>query len=289
MRVVAHEQELSSMLALARQEAAGAFGDDAMYIERYLPRVRHVEVQVLADAAGEVKALGDRDCSTQRRHQKLVEEAPATNLAPKSRVEMSAAAVRLARAVGYRGAGTVEFLVDVDTGAFYFIEMNTRIQVEHTVTEEITQTDLVAWQLRIAGGESLESLGTVVPSGHAIEFRITAEDPARDFAPNPGRIDVFEIPGGPGVRCDTHCYPGYVVPPYYDSLLAKLVVRGRDRNECIRRARRALREFQVEGITTTIGFHLWLLDQGEFVAGSQTTSYLTDLIGRSNDLQEALA
>jgi len=288
MRVVAHEQELSAMLALARQEATGAFGDDTMYVERYLPRVRHVEVQVLADAAGKVAALGDRDCSMQRRHQKVVEEAPATDLAPESRAEMSDAAVRLARAVDYRGAGTVEFLLDVDTGAFYFIEMNTRIQVEHTVTEEITQTDLVAWQLRIAGGESLQSLGAVAPSGHAIEFRITAEDPARDFAPTPGRIEVFEIPGGPGIRCDTHCYPGYVVPTYYDSLLAKLVVRGRDRDESIRRARRALREFRVDGVTTTIGFHQWLLDQAEFTAGTYTTSYLTDLIGRSNNLQEAL-
>jgi acetyl-CoA carboxylase, biotin carboxylase subunit len=286
MRIVSDADELPSVLSLARQEAAGAFGDDSMYVERYLPRVRHVEVQVLGDTHGTVVALGERDCSVQRRHQKVVEEAPA-DLPDDTRHQMCQTAVRLAEAVDYRGAGTVEFLVDVDTGAYYFIEMNTRIQVEHPVTEEITGVDLVAWQLRVAAGERLAALN-YEPRGHAMEFRITAEDPARNFAPSPGRLTVFEAPDGPGVRCDTHCYPGYVVPPYYDSLLAKLVIRGRDRSEVVQRARRALREFRVQGVATTIGFHQWLLEQPEFLTGTHTTGYLADFAGTGTMLQEEM-
>ncbi|MGH3357253.1 MAG: acetyl-CoA carboxylase biotin carboxylase subunit [Nocardioidaceae bacterium] len=289
MRVVEDEHELPSVLALARQEAAGAFGDDGMYVERYLPRVRHVEVQVLGDHHGGLIALGERDCSVQRRHQKVLEEAPAFDLPAERRDAMCDTALRLAEAVGYRSAGTVEFLVDAASGSFYFIEMNTRIQVEHPVTEEITGVDLVAWQLRIAGGQSLDRLERPVPSGHAMEFRVTAEDPARDFLPSPGRLSVFEPPAGPGVRCDTHCYPGYVVPPFYDSLLAKLVISGRDRDETIRRARRALGEFRVAGVPTTIDFHRWLLDQPEFLAGTHTTGYLAEhTIPQSTAPQEAL-
>ena len=288
MRVVESERDLPAILSLARQEAGGAFGDDGMYVECYLPRVRHVEVQVLGDTEGRVVALGERDCSVQRRHQKVVEEAPAFNLANAARQEMWHTAERLGEAVGYCGAGTVEFLVDVDTGAYYFIEMNTRIQVEHPVTEEVTDTDLVAWQLRIAAGETLGDL-EFVTRGHAMEFRITAEDPLRNFTPHPGRLTRFEVPGGPGVRCDTHCYTGYVVPPYYDSLLAKLVIRGRDRDEVLQRSRRALREFRIEGIPTTVGFHRWLLEQPEFVKGTHTTGYLDDFVGSANLPQEKMS
>jgi acetyl-CoA carboxylase, biotin carboxylase subunit len=273
MRVLPDADALRTGYLLARQEAAGAFGDDGLYVERYLPRVRHVEIQVLADAEGGVVSLGERDCSMQRRHQKVLEESPSPLLSAEQRERMGEAAVRLARAVRYVNAGTVEFLVDADTGRFYFIEMNTRIQVEHPVTEELTGVDLVAWQLRIAAGERLDP-GPVTPSGHAMEFRITAEDPDRDFAPSPGVLTTFEPPSGPGVRCDTHCFTGCSVPPYYDSLLAKLVVRGRDRDETIRRARRALDEFRVEGVPTTRRLHRWLLDQPEVIAGSYTTDYL---------------
>jgi acetyl-CoA carboxylase biotin carboxylase subunit len=278
MRIVNNADEVSAVWTLACQEAAGAFGDDSMYVERYLPRVRHVEVQILGDHHGRVVALGERDCSIQRRHQKVVEEGPAWNLPTQTRAEMCHTAVRLGEAVGYIGAGTVEFLVDVETGAFYFIEMNTRIQVEHPVTEEVTSTDLVVWQMRIAGGEGLEDEEFPL-TGHAMEFRITAEDPTRDFMPGPGRLTAFEVPGGPGVRCDTHCYPGYVVPPNYDSLLAKLVVRGRDRTEVLQRAQRALGDFRIEGIPSTLQFHRWLLQQPEFIAGTHTTGYLDHFVG----------
>ncbi|MGH3343544.1 MAG: acetyl-CoA carboxylase biotin carboxylase subunit [Carbonactinosporaceae bacterium] len=285
MRVVPDGHELASVFMLARQEAAAAFGDDALYVERYLPAVRHVEVQVLADSAGHVRALGERDCSLQRRHQKVLEEAPAVRLPAERREAMCAAAVRLAEAVGYTNAGTVEFLVDVHTGAFFFIEMNTRIQVEHPVTEETTGVDLVTWQLRLARGEELGRLGRITPAGHAMEFRVTAEDGFRGFTPSPGRLTRFDPPAGPGVRCDTHCFPGYVVPPYYDSLLAKLVVRGGDRDEVIRRARRALHEFRIEGVPATLELHRWLLEQPGFVAGGYSTHYLTDaLAGRQHNL-----
>jgi acetyl-CoA carboxylase biotin carboxylase subunit len=285
MRVVENEAALPSVLALARQEAQGAFGDASMYVERYLPRVRHVEVQILGDRSGRVVSLRERDCSVQRRHQKVVEEAPAWDLPTGDRVEMARTAVRLGERVDYLGAGTVEFLVDVDTGAFYFIEMNTRIQVEHPVTEEITGVDLVAWQLRLAAGELLDVTDFPI-RGHAMEFRITAEDPMRNFMPNPGRLTAFDVPGGPGVRCDTHCYNGYVVPPYYDSLLAKLIIHGSTREEVLRRSRRALQEFRIEGVRTTVEFHRWLLEQPEFIEGRHTTGYLADFVGLEDRIQE---
>lgn len=285
MRVVENPEELPTVLSLARQEVGSAFGDDSMYVERYLPRVRHVEVQILGDDDGRVVALGERDCSVQRRHQKVVEEAPAWNLPASARSEMWRTAEGLGQAVDYRSAGTVEFLVDVNTGAYYFIEMNTRIQVEHPITEEVTNTDLVAWQLRLAAGETLGDL-EFVTVGHAMEFRITAEDPRRNFMPSPGRLTTFEVPGGPGVRCDTHCFTGYVVPPYYDSLLAKLVVRGSSRHEVLQRSRRALQEFRIEGIATTVDFHRWLLEQPEFVDGTHTTAYLADFVGSDSLLPE---
>jgi acetyl-CoA carboxylase biotin carboxylase subunit len=288
MRVVDREDNLLPTLALARQEASGAFGDDGMYVERYLPAVRHIEVQVLGDNHGGLVSLGERDCSLQRRHQKLVEEAPAPSLPDAVRIALSDTAMRLAAAAEYRSAGTVEFLFDVTTGDFAFIEMNTRIQVEHPVTEEITGVDLVGWQLLIAGGESLDALGSPIPHGHAMEFRITAEDPTADFRPSPGRIAVFEPPAGPGIRCDTHCYGGWEVSPYYDSLLAKLIVHGANREQVIRRARRSLREFRVDGVATTIPFHRWLLDQPDFIEGRHTTSYLVDRPLTPNISQEAL-
>ncbi len=288
MRVVEREDDLIAVLALARQEAAGAFGDDGMYVERYLPAVRHVEVQVLGDHYGGLVSLGERDCSLQRRHQKVVEEAPAPALAESVRRELSDTAVRLAAAAHYRSAGTVEFLLDVTTGGFAFIEMNTRIQVEHPVTEEITGVDLVAWQLRVAGGETLAGLDASLSRGHAMEFRVTAEDPGSDFRPTPGRIAVFEPPAGPGIRCDTHCYSGWEVSPYYDSLLAKLVVHGTDREQVIRRARRALHEFRVDGIPTTLPFHRWVLDQPEFLDAAHTTSFLADRLPVGHYRQEAM-
>jgi acetyl-CoA carboxylase, biotin carboxylase subunit len=275
MRLAHDETELASVFGLARREAAGSFGDDGLYVERYLTRVRHVEVQVLADNHDQVIHLGERDCSLQRRHQKVLEEAPSPALTEDQRTRLCEAAVRTARAVDYTGAGTVEFLLDMDSGQFFFIEMNTRIQVEHPVTEVLTGVDLVAWQLRIAGGERLD-LDGVQARGHALEFRINAEDWQRGYLPSPGTVEVFEPPAGPGVRLDTHCFPGARVPPHYDSLIAKLIVHGADRDEALRRSRRALDEFRVEGVATTIGLHRTLLDRPEVVAGTYTTSYLTE-------------
>jgi acetyl-CoA carboxylase biotin carboxylase subunit len=196
--------------------------------------------------------------------------------------------VRLAAAANYRSAGTVEYLLDTATGDFAFIEMNTRIQVEHPVTEQITGVDLVAWQLRIAGGERLDGIGPTVARGHAMEFRITAEDPTADFRPAPGRVARFDPPSGPGIRCDTHCYSGWIVSPYYDSLIAKLVVHGTDRDEALRRARRAMDEFEIDGVATTLPFHRWLLDQPEFIDGTHTTSYLAERLAGKHIRQEAM-
>jgi len=279
MRIAQEPAELAAAFVLARQEAVGAFGDGGLYVEKYLQRARHVEVQVLADTHGHTVHLGERDCSIQRRHQKVFEEAPSPIVDARLRSAITGAAVRAAEAVGYHGAGTVEFLVDLngkpDTDRFYFIEMNTRIQVEHGLTEELTGIDLVTWQLRIAAGQPLDFTQTDIQTrGHAIECRINAEDPAHDFAPSPGTLLGFEPPAGPGVRVDTHCFPGAVVPPYYDSLLAKLVVYGRDRPEALCRARRALAEFHVEGLASTVALHRWLLDQPGIVEGDYTTESL---------------
>ena len=273
MRIVTAEPELAPALASAAAEAQAAFGDAEMYVERYLPSVRHVEVQVFADAHGNTVHLGERDCSVQRRHQKLVEEAPAPGLTEATRQELGEAAVLAAEAVGYRNAGTVEFLMD-PAGKFFFSEMNVRIQVEHPVTEMVTGLDLVREQIRVAAGAPLSfSQETVRVSGAAVECRINAEDPER-FVPSPGTITAFHSPGGPGVRVDTAAHAGAVIPPYYDSLVAKLIVHGEDRTHAVARMRRALREMEVEGIHTTLPLHRRIMESEEFLAGGFDTGFI---------------
>ena len=273
MRIVGEESELAPALASAAAEAQAAFGDAEVYIERYLPSVRHVEVQVFADAHGSTVHLGERDCSVQRRHQKLVEEAPGPGLAPATRAKLGEAAVKAAEAVGYRNAGTVEFLMDPG-GNFFFSEMNVRIQVEHPVTEMVTGLDLVREQIRVAAGEPLSfSQESVEISGAAIECRINAEDPER-FIPSPGTITAFHSPGGPGVRVDTAAHAGAVIPPYYDSLVAKLIVHGEDRAHAVARMRRALAEMEVEGIHTTLPLHRRIMESEEFLAGGFDTGFI---------------
>ena len=275
MREAWNAEELEKAYTTARSEARVAFGNDAVYMERLVQRPRHVEVQVLADTHGNAIHLCERDCSVQRRHQKLIEEAPSPALSEELRREMGEAAVRAVREVGYTNAGTIEFLLDVD-GRFYFMEMNTRIQVEHPVTEQITLTDLVKEQIRIAAGEpmSIADRAPFSPVGHAIEFRINAEDPEHGFRPCPGTITKLVLPGGPGVRVDTHAYAGYTIPPTYDSLVAKLIVWGRDRAEALARAARALDEFEVEGIKTTIPFHRAAVQNEAFRLGEVYTDFL---------------
>jgi acetyl-CoA carboxylase biotin carboxylase subunit len=275
MRVALDESELAANFTAAKTEAAAAFGNDEVYLEKYLMRPRHVEIQVLADTHGNAVYLFERDCSIQRRHQKLVEEAPSPALSPELRAEMGAAAIKLVRAVDYVNAGTVEFLLDTD-GRFYFMEMNTRVQVEHPVTEQITGIDIIREQLRIAAGEPMgkPKQEDIVLRGHAIEFRINAEDPAHNFRPNPGLIEVFNPPGGYGVRVDSHVYSGYRVPPTYDSLLAKLIVWGETRDEAIARGHRALDEFIITGIATTVPFHLQVLDIPAFQRGEVYTDFV---------------
>jgi len=279
MRLAWNAEELRKAYDTAWNEAEKAFGDPTLYLEKYLEAPRHIEFQVLADANGRVIHLGERECSIQRRHQKIVEEAPSTALDPELRTEMGRAAVATARAARYRNAGTVEFLLAGD-GSFSFMEMNTRIQVEHPVTELVTGVDLVVEQLRIAAGEplSVAPRKQVRPRGHSIEFRINAEDP-ETFAPSPGRITRLVLPGGPGVRVDTHIYEGYTVPPHYDSLLAKLLVHGRDRAEAIVRGRRALQMMRVEGIKTSIPLHLRIIDHEDFQAGRLDTHFMERLLG----------
>lgn len=276
MRIARDAGELRSAYAMARAEAGKSFGNDEVYLEKYLVGPRHVEVQILADAHGHVIHLGERDCSVQRRHQKLIEESPSPAVDADLRRRMGEAAVKLARAVDYRSAGTIEFLLDAQ-GKFYFMEMNTRIQVEHPVTEFVTGIDLVREQLLVAAGEPLEvRQEDVVLGGHAIECRINAEDPFRDFRPSPGRIVDFHAPGGLGVRVDSHLYNGYTIPPYYDSLLAKIIVHGRDRREALARMVRALEESVFEGVPTSIPFHLAVLAHPEFRAGRVTTRFLEE-------------
>ena len=274
MRLAAGDNELRAAFDTARSEAARAFGDDSVYLEKYLERPRHIEFQVLADSRGRVIHLGERECSIQRRHQKIIEESPSVALTPELRDEMGRAAVAAARAAKYVNAGTVEFLLAED-GSYYFMEMNTRIQVEHPVTELVTGVDLVKEQLRIAAGEpmSIPKRRQVVASGHAIEFRINAEDP-NTFAPSPGRISHLVLPGGPGVRVDTHLYAGYTIPSTYDSLMAKLLVWGEDRGEAIVRGRRALEMFRVEGVKTSIPLHLKILGEEDFGAGRLSTHFM---------------
>jgi len=274
MRLAAGDNDLRAAFDTARSEAARAFGDDSVYLEKYLERPRHIEFQVLADGRGRVIHLGERECSIQRRHQKIIEESPSVALTPELRDEMGRAAVAAARAAKYVNAGTVEFLLAED-GSYYFMEMNTRIQVEHPVTELVTGVDLVKEQLRIAAGEpmSIPKRRQVVASGHAIEFRINAEDP-NTFAPSPGRISHLVLPGGPGVRVDTHLYAGYTIPSTYDSLMAKLLVWGEDRGEAIVRGRRALEMFRVEGVKTSIPLHLKILGEEDFGAGRLSTHFM---------------
>ncbi|MCP9932012.1 acetyl-CoA carboxylase biotin carboxylase subunit [Cyanobium sp. AMD-g] len=276
MRLVPAADQLDSLFRAAQGEAEAAFGNPGLYMEKFIDRPRHVEVQVLADRHGNVVHLGERDCSIQRRHQKLLEEAPSPGLDPELRRRMGEAAVAAARSIAYEGAGTVEFLVD-KSGAFYFMEMNTRIQVEHPVTEMVTGIDLIAEQLRIAGGEPISvRQDQIQVSGHAIECRINAEDPSHNFRPAPGKITGWLPPGGPGVRIDSHVYTGYEIPPFYDSLIGKLIVWGVDRDHAIRRMRRALSECAVTGIPTTIEFHLALLDRQEFQRGEVWTKFVEE-------------
>jgi len=274
MRICRDEANLKSALQMARGEAAAAFKNPSVYLEKYIERPRHVEVQILADSRGNVVHCWDRDCSLQRRHQKLVEEATAASLPLEVRSALGDAAVRLARTVGYVNAGTCEFLVDAQNN-FYFIEVNARIQVEHPVTEMITGIDLVQQQIRIAAGEPLPfGQEDVVPRGHAIECRINSEDPENDFRPSPGQVSAISVPGGPGVRWDSHVRAGYVVPPNYDSLLGKLIVWAPSRLEAIVRMRRALDELQIEGVKTTIPLHRRVLRNPDFVEGRVDTTWV---------------
>ncbi|MDJ0702642.1 MAG: acetyl-CoA carboxylase biotin carboxylase subunit [Leptolyngbyaceae cyanobacterium MO_188.B28] len=278
MRLVREEGELSKAFMAAQGEAEAAFGNPGVYLEKFIDRPRHIEFQILADSHGNVVHLGERDCSIQRRHQKLLEEAPSPALTPDLRQKMGDAAVKAAQSINYVGAGTVEFLLD-HSGHFYFMEMNTRIQVEHPVTELVTGLDLIAEQIRIAQGEKLMfAQADVNLRGHAIECRINAEDPDHNFRPNPGRISGYLPPGGMGVRMDSHVYTDYEIPPYYDSLVGKLIVWGPDRLTAIRRMRRALRECAITGLPTTIGFHQKVLDRPEFLKGEVYTNFINEMM-----------
>jgi len=273
MRVARDVDDFARSFQLARSEALSAFGNGDVYVEKFLERPRHVEFQVLGDRHGNVIHLGERDCSVQRRHQKLIEEAPCPVMTPELRARMGEAAVRGAQSINYVGAGTIEMLLDED-GSFYFMEMNTRIQVEHPVTEMLTGVDLVKEQIRVAAGEELKVKSLPAFRGHVIECRVNAEDPSRNFQPSPGRIEVFHQPGGPGVRVDTHAYAGYTVPPYYDSLIAKLIVQGADREEALKRMQLALESFVIEGVKTTMPFLARVMQHPMFQTGQVHTKFL---------------
>ena len=276
MRLVENKANLEKMFKAAQGEAEAAFGNDGLYMEKFIKKPRHVEIQILADRSGNVVHLGERDCSVQRRHQKLLEESPSPAINHSLRKKMGNAAIAAAKSISYEGAGTVEFLVDDDNN-FYFMEMNTRIQVEHPVTEMVTGVDLIAEQIKIAGGENLEfTQDDIQLNGHAIECRINAEDPSHNFRPSPGKITGWLPPGGPGVRVDSHVYTGYEIPPFYDSLIGKLIVWGQDRNTAIKRMNRALNECAVTGIPTTINFHLTLLNKTKFMEGKIHTKYVEE-------------
>ncbi len=276
MRLVENADNLEKMFKAAQGEAEAAFGNDGLYMEKFIKKPRHVEIQILADRSGNVVHLGERDCSVQRRHQKLLEESPSPAMNAQLRKKMGNAAIAAAKSIGYEGAGTVEFLVDDDNN-FYFMEMNTRIQVEHPVTEMVTGVDLIAEQIKIASGANLDfNQDDIQLSGHAIECRINAEDPSHNFRPSPGKITGWLPPGGPGVRVDSHVYTGYEIPPFYDSLIGKLIVWGKDRNTAIKRMNRALNECAVTGIPTTINFHLTLLNKAKFKEGKIHTKYVEE-------------
>ena len=286
MRMVRTSRELQSAIRVCRSEAKAAFGDDSLYLEKWLDENRHVEVQVAVDRYGHGIHLGERDCSVQRRHQKILEEAPSPALSPAARVDLAERAVRAVVEAGYENVGTLEFLVDADGNA-YFIEINCRIQVEHPVTEMLTGIDLVSTQIRIAAGEPLGiQQSEIVPRGHAIEFRINAEDPAHDFRPSAGLVENYQAPGGPGIRMDSHLYAGYEVPPYYDSLLGKLIAWGPDRETAIARGRVALDELVIDGLTTNVEIHKALLENETFLEGRMTTSML-DRVGSAAFLAAA--
>jgi acetyl-CoA carboxylase biotin carboxylase subunit len=274
MRIANTEADVVSAFTAASQEALSGFGNGALYLEKYVIDPRHVELQILGDAQGNIIHLNERDCSIQRRHQKLVEEAPSPAVSQALREKMGMAAVNAARSVNYQTAGTIEFLLDEDEN-FYFMEMNTRIQVEHPITEQITGIDLIVEQIRTAAGEELRTgQNQVVPRGHAIECRINAEDPNHNFRPCPGRITSLNLPGGLGVRVDTHVYAGYEIPPYYDSLIAKLIVHAETRAQAVRRLQRALDEFIIEGIANSIPYHIQVVNDPAFVSGNFNTSFV---------------
>jgi acetyl-CoA carboxylase biotin carboxylase subunit len=281
MRIVWQEEEIEGQFNTASEEAQRAFGDGSIYMEKYLVEPRHIEFQVFGDKHGHVVHLGERECSIQRRHQKLIEEAPSTALTPELRDEMGTAAVALCKSVGYENAGTIEFLLDSD-GRFYFMEMNTRIQVEHPVTEMVTGIDLVKLQIQVAMGEEMAIRNGLKPRGHAIECRVNAENPDT-FTPSPGPLKTFHLPGGPGTRVDTHGYEDYVIPPHYDSLVAKLIVHDRSRTEAIQRMRRALDFFVVEGIQTSIPLHKRILRDPDFVAGKLSTRFMERFLQKQKE------
>jgi acetyl-CoA carboxylase biotin carboxylase subunit len=276
MRAVSELAGFQNAWDSARQEAAAAFGNDAMYMEKLILEPRHIEIQIIGDSNGNACHLSERDCSVQRRHQKLTEEAPSPFMTKALRKKMGEAAVRAAEAVKYEGAGTVEFLVDKDRN-FYFMEMNTRIQVEHPVTEEVINYDLIAEQIKVAAGIPISG-ENYEPTSHAIECRINAEDPHNGFRPCPGKITTYHAPGGHGVRVDTHVYAGYTIPPYYDSMIAKLITVAQTRDEAIEKMKRALREFVIEGVKTTIPFHLQLMDNADYRSGNYTTKFMEDFV-----------
>ncbi|NCT41375.1 MAG: acetyl-CoA carboxylase biotin carboxylase subunit [Alphaproteobacteria bacterium] len=275
MQVVESADEFGESFDRARSEALANFGDDTVYIEKFLKNPKHIEIQVFGDTHGNAIHLGERDCSVQRRHQKLVEEAPSPVITQALRDEIGELSAKTIRDMGYRGAGTIEFLYE--HGKFYFMEMNTRIQVEHPVTEMITGLDLIAEQIKVAAGEELTFKDSLRSRGHSIEIRINAEDPDT-FIPSPGKITQFHSPGGLGVRFDSAIYQGYSIPPYYDSMIGKLIVHGRDRDECIRRLQRAIRETVIVGVKTTLPLHQWILEQPEFVSGEYTIKWLEEAL-----------
>ena len=279
MRIVHEKKNLEKAYNFASTEAQQAFGDSRVYIEKYISSSKHIEVQILGDRYGNVIHLFERDCSIQRRHQKLVEEAPAAIINEHNRKRMGDAAVKAAKSVGYDSAGTIEFLYDQVTKEFFFMEMNTRIQVEHPVSEAITGVDLIKYQIKIANDEKLDlDQKKIHLKGHAIECRINAEDPDNDFNPSPGKITQLMLPGGPGVRIDSGVYPGYIIPPFYDSMVAKLITWGTDRREAVERMKRALAEFQIEGIKTTIPFHKKVMKNKEFLRGQYTTDFVSEFM-----------
>ncbi len=280
MRIVREKSEMGNSFMMARSEAESAFGNPGLYIEKYIESPRHIEIQLLGDQHGNMVHLGERECSIQRRHQKLIEESPSPIIDEKIRKTMGETAVQGALHVGYYSAGTIEFLVDSDRN-FYFMEMNTRIQVEHPVTEMVYNVDLIKEQLQVAAGEKLQlKQSRLKPIGHAIECRINAEDPGNNFIPSPGEVTSFYQPGGPGTRVDTHIYASYRIPPFYDSLMAKLIVHGRDRTEAINRLRRSLDEFVVEGVKTTIPFHQFVISTPEFQKGDFDTHFIENIYNK---------